>query len=268
MFGSNNLLWSLLVLLPCWSAAQSSFPAIVEVDLIFPRNDTYAPTPLMPVVFAIQNPQIAVPLDLTLEWTVIPIPVDSSNKSGGDGFTYYGTQNSSNNPYFGWSSLYNITTSEGTWVFDWTLSAVNCTQFPRDTYFEGTPIIFTIKNGAKMPDLIPTTGNDTCTGMEGFAFNVTEFSTPPVIGGSPSTCAVVASTSPTPTPNPCAAQLNATGASSISAALTRSFCATQLPSHTPLISCPPTNGASIGVLFRGTIWLPATFGWLLYTIVL
>src|SRR5207244_4320386 len=48
--------------LPLWCAAQAAVPGVVEVDLIFPRNDTYAPLPGMPIVFAIQNPQLVASL--------------------------------------------------------------------------------------------------------------------------------------------------------------------------------------------------------------
>ena len=43
-----------------------------KVDVIFPRNDTFAPTPLMPIVFAVQNPAVAQQLNLRLNYRVIP----------------------------------------------------------------------------------------------------------------------------------------------------------------------------------------------------
>ncbi|KAM0253118.1 hypothetical protein ACHAQJ_007394 [Trichoderma viride] len=45
-------------------------PGIFEVDLLFPRNETYAPNPLMPVVFALQNPTLASVNGLiaTIDW--------------------------------------------------------------------------------------------------------------------------------------------------------------------------------------------------------
>jgi hypothetical protein len=76
-------------------------------------------------------------------------------------------------------------------------------------------------------------------------------------------CPVVAPMSPTSSPNPCAAQLNAIGASSISAALTTSVCS--LPSS--LVSCPAKSAGSIECHLGGPMWVVATFGWLLYTIV-
>jgi hypothetical protein len=51
-------------------ALGQTYPAIVEYDVIFPRNDTYAPVAVMPVVFAIQNPQAGVPLQFEINWWI------------------------------------------------------------------------------------------------------------------------------------------------------------------------------------------------------
>jgi hypothetical protein len=56
----------MLVLALASSALAQTYPAIVEYDVIFPRNDTYAPVAVMPVVFAIQNPQAGVPLQFEI----------------------------------------------------------------------------------------------------------------------------------------------------------------------------------------------------------
>ena len=42
---------------------------IVEVDLVFPRNETYR-TSAIPILFAIQNSALAVPLTLRISWTL------------------------------------------------------------------------------------------------------------------------------------------------------------------------------------------------------
>ena len=44
----------LTVALLCWAVqiGTATFPATVEVDLIFPQNETYAPTAIFPLVFA------------------------------------------------------------------------------------------------------------------------------------------------------------------------------------------------------------------------
>ena len=59
---------SLIFLLLACSSATQTYPATVEFDVVFPLNDTYAPVALFPIVFAIQNPQAAVPLLLNIEW--------------------------------------------------------------------------------------------------------------------------------------------------------------------------------------------------------
>jgi hypothetical protein len=268
MFPSNNAVWLLLALLTCWSSAQT-FPSIAEVDLLFPRNDTYAPTVLMPVVFAIQNSPVAVPLDLALEWHLYQL-TNGNTTAVGNGFitkSYFTA--STSGPYYEYSSLYNLTTLEGTWSLLWTLSSVNCTQFPTSDssilgYIQGNTVIFTTKNGAQATDLVAATADDVCASAESFTFNVTGVENVSVgSGNSVTSCAVVASMSPTSSPNPCAAQLNAAGASSISAALTTSACS--LPSS--LVSCPAKSAGSIEVQLGGPMWVVATFGWLLYTIV-
>lgn len=43
--------------------ATLDFPAKVQVDLIFPKNETYAPTGYFPMVFAVRNFQVAKPLE-------------------------------------------------------------------------------------------------------------------------------------------------------------------------------------------------------------
>jgi hypothetical protein len=40
-------------------ASTGSLSGVVEVDLLFPRNETCAPTEYMPLVFAFQNPEMA-----------------------------------------------------------------------------------------------------------------------------------------------------------------------------------------------------------------
>jgi hypothetical protein len=268
MFPSSHTVWLLLALFTYWASAQT-FPSIAEVNLLFPRNDTYAPTVLMPVVFAIQNPPVAAPLNLALEWYLYQL-TSSNITEAGNGFIIKSYLSASNpGPYYEYSSFYNLTTAEGTWLLFWVLSSDNCTQFPANAssipgWLQGNKLIFTTKNGAQATDLVAATADDVCASAESFTFNVTGFEKVLVgSGNSVTTCAVVASTLPTPSPNPCAAQLNAAGASSILASLTANACS----SPTPLVSCPVKSAGSIEAQLGRSIWMVATFGWLLYTIV-
>jgi hypothetical protein len=51
--------------LACVSEAQVD-PLSVEFDVVFPRNDTYAPISLMPIVFTLQNPQASLIIGLQM----------------------------------------------------------------------------------------------------------------------------------------------------------------------------------------------------------
>jgi len=264
MFPSNNAVWLLLALLTCWSSAQT-FPSIAEVDLLFPRNDTYAPTVLMPMVFAIQNSAVAVALDLALEWYLYKLTDGNITTVGNDFITKSYFNAFTSGPYYEYISHYNVTTVEGTWLLIWIVSSVNCTQFPTSDssipgYMQGNKVFFTTKNGAQATDLVAATADDVCASAESFTFNVTGVENVPMGSGKVTTCAAVASMSPTS--SPCAAQLNATGASSISAALTYSAC-----SPSSLVTCPANSAGSIEAQLGGPMWVVVTFGWLLYTIV-
>jgi hypothetical protein len=270
MLPSINVAWLLLTLFTYWSSAQT-FPSIAEVDLIFPRNDSYAPNVLMPMVFAIQNTPAAAPLNLAIYW-VLYYPADSefvTIVNDGPILRTYLTA-STPGPYYEYTGLYNITTLEGKWKLVWTLTSENCTQFPVSNsttfgYDQVNSVIFTTTNGAQAADLVAATADDVCASAESFTFNVTgEERVLFGSGTSVTTCAVVASMSPTSTPNPCAAQLDATRASSISASLTANACG--FP--TSLVSCPAKSAGSIeGRLHVGELnWIVLTFGWLLYSI--
>jgi hypothetical protein len=266
MFPSNNTIWLLLALLACWSSAQT-FPSIAEVDILFPRNDTYAPTVLMPLVFAIQNTPAAASLNLALEWRLYQLTNSSNTSVSAVGFiTKSYLSASTPGPYYEYSSLYNLTTLESTWGLFWSVSSVNCTQFPTsDTsipgYIQENNIMFTTKNGAQLTDLVAATADDVCASAESYTFNVTGVEKVSAGAGSSVTCAVVATMSPTPSPNPCEAQLNATGASSISVALPASACS--LPSV--LVSCPAKSAGSKEGQLGGLTWVVAAIGWLLFT---
>ncbi|KAH6689141.1 hypothetical protein F5X68DRAFT_255011 [Plectosphaerella plurivora] len=49
------------------ASADRQLPADVQVDLVFPRNETYAPTQYFPIVFDVQNLDAVWPLEVSLE---------------------------------------------------------------------------------------------------------------------------------------------------------------------------------------------------------
>jgi hypothetical protein len=235
----------LTAFLPCLSAAQLTFPATLEVDLIFPRNDTYAPTTLMPIVFAIQNSHYAAALDVKFDWTVWQGSGYNTKFIASREVVLKNADFSSSDPFFAIDSI-PINTTEGVWWFTWTSATGNCSDFfelnsdlitPNisltfQNLVDPDPLIFTTKNGTQQPDLVAATADGTCNNTESFTYNVTRilnFTSTPRYDGR-SSCAVLESSLPAPDPNPCGVTLNASVASSISAALTS--CASQHPTVT------------------------------------
>ncbi|KAK3934191.1 hypothetical protein QBC46DRAFT_428586, partial [Diplogelasinospora grovesii] len=231
----------LTLLLPCLSAAQSPFPATVEVDVIFPQNDTYAPSPLMPIVFAIQNAHLAGPLDVNFEWSVYLVD-DPDGVSDQRTVDLRGANLSNTSLYFAYQTTGKLNHTEGAWSLLWTVSSGNCSGSGsnRTWAFSGSNLsknlYFSTNNSAPAPDLVAATADNTCANMQAYTFNVTgilDVPDPSKYDGH-SSCAVVAP-GPTPAANPCGAKVDAAAASSISAAIMSSACA----APQPVVSCPP-----------------------------
>lgn len=90
-----------LQLLVWLSIAEVSYPTTVEFDIIFPRNDTYAPTDLMPFIFAFQNPLVLPDLIQTLDFSVFKYNGSLDVNNGVFETTFDLTSyNYSNNAYF------------------------------------------------------------------------------------------------------------------------------------------------------------------------
>lgn len=221
----------------------------------------------MPVVFALQNAPLA--LNLMIEWELFRIPTNNNIGNWTFGGLGWVPEQSPAAIYYEYLGVYDVTTVEGTWSLSWIVSSINCTQFPPSNssligYQETNTVFFTTKNGAQAADLVAATADDVCAGAESFAFNVTGVETvPDGVGNEVTSCAVVATM--TPTPNPCAAQLNTKVASSISSALSSQACT----SPSSLVSCPTTT-KSTGSTERqmgGPMWVIVTLGVLLYTII-
>jgi hypothetical protein len=271
-----RFVWHLLALVYCSAASQLTFPAMVEADLIFPRNDTYATTRLMPVVFAIQNAKLAYPLDIGFSWNLWPVSGSANAtvpKLLGLGTLDLSQANlTSNSPFYAFGAIDSLAATGGTWALIWTISWGNCSggldQMTASSS-NTSRVIFTTNNGGSQPDLVAATADGTCTSSESFTFNVTgteNVGYPPDYDARTS-CAVLPTTLPSPAPNPCGARVDASAASSISAALTGTACGGS--SSAP--SCPPSTTAKSaghkGAQFPvGTLGCLIALGWLLVVI--
>ncbi|KAK2816783.1 hypothetical protein FQN49_007990 [Arthroderma sp. PD_2] len=60
-----------LLPLAAWGA-DTDLPGVIEFDLVFPRNETYAPTQYFPLVLAARNSRATWPLGMTLTMHIWP----------------------------------------------------------------------------------------------------------------------------------------------------------------------------------------------------
>ncbi|KAL2819499.1 hypothetical protein BJX63DRAFT_382211 [Aspergillus granulosus] len=184
---------------------------LLEVDLVFPLNETYAPTKWFPVVFGFQNPQLAPLVDLGISFSIKdwdnssniihwPADLDWSN-------------NTSDDPYFFYAYFPQFNTS-GRWWLTWHVNWKSCSEqalsdgpgrgeITRNS--TGWSTMFTIEEGAAQADLVAATTNTSCPGEFGVPLNVTGQTLQVPAGeqwDNGGDCAVVVSL-PTPTPDPC-----------------------------------------------------------------
>jgi hypothetical protein len=251
-----TLLWGLsCALSPTAAESTVTYPATVEFDVVFPANKTYAPAPVFPIVFAVQNLAAATPSTLIqIQWTLIKI---NEYRIHTDLITMPNT-NSSDLYYINlWTSWLNGTASAGAYGLSWEFTYNNCTEpgldVGVDTGFEGLTrnftrgsFEFTIEPGAQQPDL--GADLDACPAQN---------ATIEITGTMPvrweplqprHVCGILATEQPPATP--CVARMNEAAASSIAAELTASACATGLSTPPALtIGCPPptqTTEKSLG----------------------
>lgn len=238
-----------------FGAKTLEFPATVEIDLVFPRNDTYAPVPLIPIVFAVQNSRFAsliqpyIQFDFTSNTNLSKVPVSAIVD-----LTY--ANFSSSDPYYAWNYIAGLNGIEGQWRLSWSLFTSNCSTSTESilpnitTQTQGTDvIIFTTRNGTQPPDLVAASADSTCASTsESYTFNLTgtlDVWNKDNFNGQNS-CAIIPPG--TPTANPCGAAINSATASRISSAITSAACALQLQS----VTCPPINNSVGSVsLFPG-----------------
>ncbi|KAJ5782629.1 hypothetical protein N7457_004403 [Penicillium paradoxum] len=242
------------------SAATPTLPEVLEVDLIFPRNDTFAPTALTPVVFAVQNSDLISILDLQLSWNIRPISSERWGVSDGMklnlGETY-------NDTYFVHSSTEQLN-MEGIWRLSWTLSFLNCTSVngsaQNSRFGIGDELYFSTRNDTQAQDLAAATEEGTCAKLPSSTLNVTRLLD--ASGGDypeRSSCAAIPSSAPEP--SPCKVKMDSAAALSLSASITATACART----GAMIKC---SGAASGV--QSSIWkvcVPAILGWLAHNLV-
>lgn len=213
-----------------------------EVDLMFPRNETYAPQALMPVVFALQNPALIASIgSYSISWSLTRD--DNSSVPGSiNGAVFEGNlaaQSSQVEPYYDTASVNTMAYPDSSWTLSWFVNSLNCTPLlagydPYHREYNGS-VTFATKKGAQLPDLVAATAPGACDSATGIAFDVLSVtkgrcaSLGPYVSGSA---------------NPCGASLNATGASSITAEATAFACSVKEKPLHPNVTCPKSTDSS------------------------
>jgi hypothetical protein len=251
------------------TSATSDASGVVEVDIVFPRNDTYAPSPWMPIVFGIQNTKLAPLLDIEISFNIWNLTNGSATDEEGN-FNKGGFHSSHDDPrWVNMSSAdpylsyrhYDQFNTEGSWLLVWTVYWSNCTDHSPSSGKRGfvnaqtSNIAFTTKKSAQGIDLVTATNNKDCSEDRGMTFNIAD--TYEAHTGS-ETCAAMANS--TVTPSPCRVKIDDAAASSISESLTERLCTRPNPE----ISCPAKESAAQRLLVGCVACLMATFGVLGY----
>lgn len=207
-----------------------TLPATFELDLLFPRNQTYAPSWRMPIVFGVQNPSLAVPLFATIRWNLWEGNDKKSPGSiTGGHFDVAGdvatARPTPSNPYLLSTAVNTISYPEGFWTLAWYVQYNICGN---PTHGENFTTVFTVSRSGKTIDLEAATSSDICGTAEAQAFNIT----------SPELCGILG---PSPTTNPCAVTIDSAAASSLSAEAetTGSICTSYSSNLTCLNPSPP-----------------------------
>ncbi|CAG8890308.1 unnamed protein product [Penicillium egyptiacum] len=262
-----------LLALGLLALAGADSTGTTEVDIVFPRNDTYELMPLMPVVFAVQNPAAVQHLYTTLEYLVWP---EEGPYNGSFNELRIDMVTPNETTQFLSEGIPNLLNTEGKWGFSWRLRSTNCSTsddgtaynddhmtedydgFHRRTSWSYQYFRFTTAKGGRQPNLTAITTGEDCGKTQGIAFDVKQNLEVPfaLTGNGPSSCALLAS--PAPTPSPCRASVVPSIASSISARITQAECY----AATPAVSCPPKkDGAAVNspgiqaALLAGPAWI-------------
>jgi hypothetical protein len=229
------------------AAADVTFPATVEVDFIFPRNETYTPTPVFPIVFAIQNLAAASPIGpLEISWTIMK---DGSDQPLYAEHTVEDNTDSTDPHYVNlWTGGLDGAEAAGTYQLYWMVIFSRCLG-QKDSVggisdSRGNNFTFTIDPGAQQPNL--SADLDACPAQN--ATIMIEESWPVDFKDSPrSSCGVVSRRDPPA--SPCAVKLDSAAASSIAAEVTASACAASPPALTD--GCPESKDSSGS---RAAVW--------------
>lgn len=225
-----------------------------QVELIFPQNTTYQPTPLIPVVFSVKNPKLINKLYPSLSFSVWRT---GSNSSVVKHDLPIRRLNPENDTSFLYQGIADLASSAGELEISWALRWINCSRssdgsdfddantpedqddFHRRTYWPRKTLSFSIGSADDQAvDLQTLDCHPDSPEQQGFAFRAKDQNLEVPLGLSAdgvSSCVLLASPAPTVGPICQATSLGSDVASSISASMTKMECG----QATPAVTCPP-----------------------------
>lgn len=169
-------IWALAYLSTFTTAVETK--GTVEVDLIFPRNETYAPTRYMPFAFAFQNPELAQYMKFQINYdvwysndTTEEQNMRQDNTIASGNVSLPSINLTSNDPYLvhDFSAQFNV---EGQYAIVWRLWGDWCKEGAQNisVQFWKKATFFSISKSAHQIDLVAATGNETaCLSLPGRA---------------------------------------------------------------------------------------------------
>ncbi len=260
----GQALLGLLTLQSCGIVVQAA-GGIVEVDLVFLRNDTYRPGRI-PILFAVRNSALAVPFTMHIIWHLYEM---SGNLTKGDGDyrILLCDELGQTDPFFTAEAVSTsaTTANEATWTLVWNVQSQNCSGSDDgeiSQLLQQRRITFTTKQGAQEPDVLQ--GTAACARSPGITFNVTETrGIAPYDNFGRASCNVLAP-GPPPAADVCALSVGSAAAATM-AAKTSDFywCASATSAAT---STPTTNaaagrgpGPAAAAHLAGSTWLAFLF---------
>jgi len=234
---------------------------VLDIGLAFPRaNETYEPTNDFPIVFALQNSKLAEHLKPTIWFQILNVTegietlVDSTHELNW-------TSASENDPYLLWSYL--RAEGEGRLRLLWQPRWSACDESRDEVEIvrnrtDNFLVEFEIKAGGERADLVAATGGDSesCPN-EGVGIDVTDKTLEAPVGSSGrETCAVLGSSSSTPTSNPCKVKIDKAAVESMQAADLKEKCRGLNPPE----ECPKDGLAHPRLAAAGVASLAAVLG--------
>ncbi|RYN89825.1 hypothetical protein AA0120_g6250 [Alternaria tenuissima] len=283
----TSLTLHFLVFSATWVKMVGASSGVVEVDLIFPRNETYAPTAYLPIIFAFQNSHLAPFLDPLIH-------IDAYLVQNANGSTpQWAPPESIDLEQLRWANFTNNDTyfayptyqrneftfaTEGIWQVTWTFNWAVCTEdslanniFIRNESQRTTTL--TIRKDAQEVDLVSGTMGKSCSGQDGVAVNITNTlhipssahweGQPDKWEGQGDMCASTASS--VPKSDPCRVSIDPAAAASISCSITFGSSAANFSTTTSSLTCPEDKKSAAGCLTVGGLaTLFGVFSYLLH----